>query len=369
MELDELQKTWNELGARDAMWAVLSGPNEASRTWDPEAFFRTGREEIAFILSRLRALGVEPALERALDFGCGIGRLSRALAEHVAEVHGVDIAESMLEQARAINRGNDRIRFHLNEASSLALFPDAFFDVIYTSITLQHMEPRFSRLYLAEFFRVIRPGGAVIFQIPDAPVPIEPVRTQLLQPLPIDACYAVIEPPASELRCAPRSPITLRVHVRNASRHLWPALGHDDGALSIRLGNHWLNSMGWMRQFDDVRAGLHEDVPPDGEAVFVLPIVAPEKPGVHLLELDLVQEQVRWFAQTGSGPARVKIRVDRSLPPGTVEGMPRHMEMYGIPKPDVYALVTASGGRVLAADPDDAPGPGWTSYRYYTVKE
>jgi hypothetical protein len=77
----------------------------------------------------------------------------------------------------------------------------------------------------------------------------------------------------------------------------------------------------------------------------------------------MVQEHVRWFAQAGSKPARIRVRVDAVLPPGTVEGLPAYMEMHGIPRPAVEALI-ARHGVVLAVDDDDAPGPAWTSHRY-----
>src|SRR5262245_7878422 len=104
MDLRELRDTWNELGRRAAMWAVLSGPFEARREWDRDMFFQTGIDEVAAVLARAAALGVVPARHRALDFGCGIGRLSQALAGHFDSVDGVDIASAMLEQAREQNR-------------------------------------------------------------------------------------------------------------------------------------------------------------------------------------------------------------------------------------------------------------------------
>mgnify|MGYP007054663009 FL=1 len=84
------------------------------------------------------------------------------------------------------------------------------------------------------------------------------------------------------------------------------------------------------------------------------------------MELDMVQEHVTWFGAHGSPVARIRVTVDRALPPNTVTGIPRRMEMYGIPKDEVEPLIASSGAVLLAADPDDAPGPGWTSYRYYS---
>jgi ubiquinone/menaquinone biosynthesis C-methylase UbiE len=76
----------------------------------------------------------------------------------------VDIAPSMIDQARRINRFGDQCQYHLNEQSDLRLFPDNQFDFIYTNITLQHMEPRYSKGYLLEFLRILKPNGLLIFQ-------------------------------------------------------------------------------------------------------------------------------------------------------------------------------------------------------------
>ncbi len=363
MDLDGLRDTWNELGRKDAMWAVLSGPLEAPRAWDPDAFFRTGVEEVAAVLSRAAAVGAAPRRERALDFGCGIGRLSQALAGHFTEVHGVDIAAAMLEQARQQNRAGDRCHFHLNESDSLALFPDAMFDFVYSSITLQHMEPRYSRRFLAEFFRVAKPGGVVVFQIPSDPVAGPAGAISRTGPLPPDACRAEIKAPA-QVVCAPGARVRLPVTVRNLSRVPWPALGDADGGQSVRLGNHWRHRFGWMVRPDDVRAALFEDLAPGQDVVLDLVFEAPPR-GVHTMELDMVQENVTWFAAAGSATTRVRVTIDATLAPGTVVGIPRRMEMHGISRPEVEAIIRTAGAELLAADEDDAPGDGWTSYRYF----
>jgi len=95
-----------------------------------------------------------------------VGRLSQALAEHFREVHGVDIAPSMLDLARDLNRHGDRCRYHLNQAKDLTLFGDGEFDFAYSNITLQHMPSRLAAIYIRELCRVLSPEGVLIFQLP-----------------------------------------------------------------------------------------------------------------------------------------------------------------------------------------------------------
>lgn len=364
MDLERLQRDWNDLARKDAMWAVLTGPLGAERRWDPDAFFKTGTDEIGSLLGRLQAAGAMPRLEHALDFGCGVGRLTQALGGHFARTDGVDISAVMIEKARGLNRRGDACRYHLNTAGDLQLFTDATFDFVYSSITLQHMAPEFSRRYIAEFFRVARPGGVAVFQIPSHVVHVERPQTRQDGALPAQQCLATIST-ASALRCAPGAALPLRVMIRNAGERVWSASGREDDAkFPVRLGNHWRGRFGRMRVFDDRRTGLPFDLAPGESMEIGITPTAPMKPGVWMLELDMVQEFVRWFAEAGSKTARVRVRVDPRLPAGAVEGLPAVMEMHGIPRPDVERLIAGAGGELIGIEEDDAPGPGWVSHRY-----
>src|SRR5207253_1465842 len=84
------------------MWAVLSEPEFSGG--DAQArFFATGEGEVSGSLDVGRELGLPERFERALDFGCGLGRLTRALAERFESVVGVDISARMLAAARGLN--------------------------------------------------------------------------------------------------------------------------------------------------------------------------------------------------------------------------------------------------------------------------
>jgi len=202
MSLDELRDSWNELATKDAFQAVLTQSAATRQRWNPAAFFRTGVDEVEFILHRVRELGAEPGSARALDFGCGLGRVTQALCRHFEQVDGVDIAEAMIERARTFNRCADRCTYHLNETDDLRLFADATFDFVYSNITLQHIEPQYSRRYVEEFFRVLRPGGVTVFQLPSDPVPDVRPRTRSSRPLPRAASRAGIDAPVAQKRPA-----------------------------------------------------------------------------------------------------------------------------------------------------------------------
>jgi SAM-dependent methyltransferase len=171
VNLAGLQRNWDLLGRADPLWAIMFDPAKRGNRWRPEEFFATGRQEVARLLADLERTGVRVHGGRALDFGCGAGRLTQALAEHFDQVDGVDIAPSMLALAERSNRHGPRCRYHLNAREDLALFGDATFDLACSLLVLQHLEPRYARGYLAELLRVLRPGGVLVVGLPSHPRP------------------------------------------------------------------------------------------------------------------------------------------------------------------------------------------------------
>jgi SAM-dependent methyltransferase len=164
--LRDLKKGWDDAGRKDPFWAVLSRPEKSGNRWGSDEFFKTGIEEIEGVMTHIGGLGIKVGRSRALDFGCGPGRLTQALTSHFDQVDGVDISPSMIELARTLNRYPDRCHYHANTETDLGIFGDSTFDFVYSWITLQHVGSAFTKGYLREFCRVLRPGGLVIFQLP-----------------------------------------------------------------------------------------------------------------------------------------------------------------------------------------------------------
>jgi SAM-dependent methyltransferase len=165
--LEQLQKQWNIGEESKALRAVLTRRGDL----DVGAFLRSGVFEVEDLLRSLDEHGLDRHSWRSvLDFGCGPGRLSQAFAAHFGDVTGVDVAPSMVELARSYaTASGSPCRFEVNASPDLWLFPDRRFDLVYTNLVLQHMPPELSRVYLAEFVRVLKPGGVAVFQLPSRP--------------------------------------------------------------------------------------------------------------------------------------------------------------------------------------------------------
>jgi SAM-dependent methyltransferase len=163
MNLDEINKNWTALGSADPMWAILADPSKIGNQWSQEEFFESGRQDIRAILERLKSVGLPVSFGRALDFGCGIGRLTQALAEKFELVDGVDISDSMISHAIKLNQFPDRASYHLNKRGDLSLFASNQYDFIFTLICLQHMPRSLQRAYISEFIHLLKPGSGVLY--------------------------------------------------------------------------------------------------------------------------------------------------------------------------------------------------------------
>ncbi len=163
--LDQLQQHWNAYGLHDPLWKNMEHEKESKRL---EAFWESGFKEIAAVMAYRERLPVLQTKARALDFGCGAGRLSQALAAYFDRVDGVDIAPSLIERAKRRLPAGASVHYHTWKEAQLDLFSDNTFDLIYSNITLQYLPPELIRRYLQELIRVLRPGGLLLFQLPAA---------------------------------------------------------------------------------------------------------------------------------------------------------------------------------------------------------
>jgi SAM-dependent methyltransferase len=162
-------RDWNELAELDPLWAVLHEAPGGDREWALDEFFATGAGEVSGALDVATELGRPVSRALALDFGCGLGRLTRALSERFERCIGVDVSEKMIGAATVLNADRPGCEFVLNTQPDLAQFESGTFDLVYSSIVLQHLptDGEIER-FIAEFVRLLSPTGLAIFQIPSA---------------------------------------------------------------------------------------------------------------------------------------------------------------------------------------------------------
>ena len=157
-----MRNDWNARAREDATFFVAFGRRGSG---DAE-FFATATEVINRVeweLSRVPPL--ERAGWRALEIGCGPGRLMRPLSRHFAQIHGVDVSDEMIALAREKLSDIPNAFPQVTDGSSLAQFADESFDFVYSYAVFQHIPSRdvvFS--YLHEARRVMKTGGLTLLQ-------------------------------------------------------------------------------------------------------------------------------------------------------------------------------------------------------------
>lgn len=219
MELEQNRRDWEDLAQIDPMWAILSDSGKRDGRWDDGEFFAHGHAEIEAVMAQAAALGLPRHRRSALDFGCGVGRLSRPLAGRFQQCIAVDISEEMISKAQRRNADLPGLEFLVNDTDRIPAIADRSIDFIYSRIVLQHVSSRAAiRSYLAEFARVLADGGLLVFQLPSY-IP----RRHRLQPRP--RAYSLLRrlgvPSSTLYRRLRLHPIRMRsLNVRSVRAHL-----------------------------------------------------------------------------------------------------------------------------------------------------
>jgi ubiquinone/menaquinone biosynthesis C-methylase UbiE len=164
--LSTLKSDWESLAQKDALAAILTDQSKSGGKWDVAEFMATGEAEIETVLQHLYSIGLHPEPSAAvLDFGCGVGRLTQALARRFQSCVGIDISPEMISQANALNKYR-HCHYGVSETPRLS-FADGSFSFLYSNIVLQHVARRLAVDYLREFIRVLAPGGLLVFGFQD----------------------------------------------------------------------------------------------------------------------------------------------------------------------------------------------------------
>jgi SAM-dependent methyltransferase len=164
-EFERIRGEWSHLGESARTWAVAEVPGGPPGGANATEFLNTGAQEVRAVAERARALSMPFEGACALDFGCGPGRMTQALASNYREVVGVDVSSAMAELARRLLRTPLPCRFESTHAPDLRQFDSDSFDLTFSVYVLQHLPPWLAERYVREFVRVTRPGGSIVFQL------------------------------------------------------------------------------------------------------------------------------------------------------------------------------------------------------------
>jgi SAM-dependent methyltransferase len=164
--MNEMRGRW-DLRARIDAFAYIETVRAVP---DVEGFFELG-EHFASVL-------VDPVLDgvahgRSLDLGCGVGRVTRALAHRFDEVVGIDVSTEMVRRAQELHAPEEfpNVTFRATDGVHVPLEADSF-DFVFSYEVFQHLPTRdVMRQNLAEVARVLRGDGLALIHVHRAPGP------------------------------------------------------------------------------------------------------------------------------------------------------------------------------------------------------
>jgi SAM-dependent methyltransferase len=158
---------WDAKARENAMFYIHSVLDYADT--DAEAFWASGRDNLDTTLA-LFDRHIAPT-DDVVEIGCGIGRLTRPLAERARSVVGIDVSAEMIERGRGALADLDNVTLLVGSGADLSGIPDASASVVYSFIVFQHIpDPAITCRYIADMGRVLRPGGWALFQVSDLPL-------------------------------------------------------------------------------------------------------------------------------------------------------------------------------------------------------
>jgi len=154
-------KAWEKLGKRNPYFGVLADERFSADKFpgNRDEFFETGRHTVARILHRYEAHFGSLPRQRALDHGCGVGRLALPLAQEFENVLGVDVSPSMIAEGRmnAGQFGASNIEFALAD-DEISNAPGPF-DFVNSYMVLQHIPVSRGLPIISRLLDRVRPGG------------------------------------------------------------------------------------------------------------------------------------------------------------------------------------------------------------------
>jgi SAM-dependent methyltransferase len=158
-----MRSEWNARAKEDAHYYVAFGRRDQA----DEEFFASAKDLVGELAHELKRLPqtVPPNPTRALEIGCGPGRLLRPMSRYFDQIYGVDVSDEMIARAKEKLQDIPHAFLHAIGGSDLRMFPAQYFDFVYSYAVFQHIpsaEVVFS--YLRETVRVLRPGGIARLQ-------------------------------------------------------------------------------------------------------------------------------------------------------------------------------------------------------------
>jgi SAM-dependent methyltransferase len=161
--MTSMRDFWDQRAREDAFYFVdnrikYKDPAEEARFWE------MGHEDLDRLLG-----AVDVSLEPdwlVVEIGCGVGRLTRVIADRAASVKALDVSAEMLAIARNENSSLANVEWIHGDGVSLAGIGNGVADAAVSHVVFQHIpDPQITLGYLREVGRVLKPGGVAVLHL------------------------------------------------------------------------------------------------------------------------------------------------------------------------------------------------------------
>lgn len=189
-----MRRDWDERARKNAFHYIASWRRE----WDRESFLASGEEDFQRLVApALARCGLPAAGGAMLELGCGAGRMTHSFAKRFVRVYAFDLSPEMLQRAREIRRDPSNILWLLSNGANLACVATDSLNFAFCYLVLQHLpEEELAFRYIREMLRVLRPGGAFLFQFNSGFAPTMNWRGRMAWGM-VDALWSLRLRPAS----------------------------------------------------------------------------------------------------------------------------------------------------------------------------
>jgi ubiquinone/menaquinone biosynthesis C-methylase UbiE len=161
----KMRQEWDQRSRKNAYHYIASVRDE----WPEDEFLLDGEREVRDLVDPLLSdAQFVPHDKRMLEVGCGVGRMTFALAKRFGTVEAIDISGEMIERAKELQArlGIGNVRFQVGNGKDLRAYPDESMDFAFSYIVFQHIpEIPIILNYVREFGRVLKKGGLFGFQL------------------------------------------------------------------------------------------------------------------------------------------------------------------------------------------------------------
>lgn len=161
-------KEWEKFGRRDPYYGVITHDRFRKSKLDDKSlveFFKSGQDHVEYVLDTIRVHvqdGFSPS--RVLDFGCGVGRCAIPLTRISKFVVGVDISDSMLEEARKNCSELSISNLQLTKSDDNLSQVAGNFDLIHSSFVFQNIPRKRGEKIFKRLVELLSDNGIGVIQ-------------------------------------------------------------------------------------------------------------------------------------------------------------------------------------------------------------